>query len=126
MPDRLITDGRLRGLLYAFMVVTLAAMVATMIAVLVIVNSTNQRGKDNRQIIETISDTNEAILDCTEAPGKCYVESQTRSSEAIVGINGNTFRTIVAALSCQEDGITEEEALAKCTVQRAKKVAVPE
>jgi response regulator of citrate/malate metabolism len=122
----MITDGRLRGLFYAFMIVTLAAMVVTMVAVLVIVNATNERGKDNKQIIESIQSTNQTILDCTRAPGKCYTEGTDRTAAAVTGINSATFRTIVAGISCQDDGITEEKALAECIAKRSKAIDLPE
>jgi hypothetical protein len=122
----MITDGRLRGLFYAFMVVTLAAMVVTMVAVLAIVNATNERGKDSRKIIEAIALTNQQILDCTESPGKCYTDQNKRTAAAVTGINGNTFRTIVAGISCQDDGIVEDKALAECIAKRSKVIDLPE
>jgi ribose/xylose/arabinose/galactoside ABC-type transport system permease subunit len=122
----MLTDGRLRGLFYAFMIVTLAAMVVTMVAVLAITNASNERGKDNKKIIEGIRSTNQTILDCTRAPGKCYTEGSDRTAAAVTGINTSTFRTIVAGISCQDDGITEEKALAECIAKRAKGINIPE
>lgn len=64
--------------------------------------------------------TSARVLDCTEVGGKCYEEQQARGAEFLTGINQGTLRVIVAALSCQEDGITGQRALARCTVRRSE------
>lgn len=123
MPDRLISDGHLRGLFYAFMVVVLAAVALTMVAVLVIVQEMNERGKDSRKIIQAIAATQGTILDCTEEDGACYKRGQDAQAEAVTGIGDNTYRLLVAGLSCEADGIVDEEPLAKCMARRAQGVS---
>lgn len=140
MPDRLLTDGKFRGLFWAFVVIMVAATSISMIALLVLVFGAKESGEaaskqsnDNFEVIkkvesaiEAIDRTNDRILDCTQAPGKCYTEGQQRTADAVTGINEGTFRVIVAALSCQQDGITEEKPLAQCTARRAKSLVIPE
>ena len=42
-----------------------------------------------------------------------------------MGINEGTYRVVVAAISCQEDGIVATRALARCTAERAPTVQIP-
>ena len=60
------------------------------------------------------------IEDCTTAGGECFEESQERTGAAVAGINQGTLAVIVAALSCQEDGVVGQRALARCTAHRAQ------
>lgn len=59
------------------------------------------------------------IEDCTTPGRQCFEDQVARTGEAVAGINEGTLAVIVAALSCQADGITEERPLARCTVRRA-------
>jgi hypothetical protein len=59
------------------------------------------------------------IKSCVDPQGSCFRQGQRRTAKAIVGINQGTLRVVVAALSCQADGITDREALARCTVDRS-------
>lgn len=59
------------------------------------------------------------IEDCTTEGGECFEESRRRTGNVVAGINEGTLAVIVAALSCQEDGVVGQRALARCTAQRA-------
>lgn len=65
----------------------------------------------------------ERLVDCTTPGHECYDEGNKRTGEAVLGIlaggKQNTIDVITAALSCQADGITEQEPLARCTVERS-------
>lgn len=69
------------------------------------------------------AELSDRILDCTLPSGECYQRSEDRTAEAVSGINAGTLRVISAALSCQVDGVTEQNALADCTAQRAAQPA---
>lgn len=73
-----------------------------------------------KEAAENAARSAERIEDCTTPGRKCFDDSQKRTAEAIVGINEGTLRVIVAAISCQDDGITEQRALSICTVRRAE------
>lgn len=62
--------------------------------------------------------TSQRVLDCTKVGGRCFAESQDRTKAAIVGINEGTLRVIVAALTCEDRGLTGER-LARCTTRLA-------
>lgn len=66
----------------------------------------------------------ERIEDCTTPGRECYEEQLRRTGDAVAGINQGTLAVIVAALSCQADGITEEKPLARCTAERAARSTV--
>lgn len=139
MPDRLMTDAKFRGLFWAFVIVMVAATSTSMVALLILVFGAKETGEaaseqssDNFEVIkkievaiEAIDRTNDRILDCTEAPGKCYTEDRRRTADAVADINEGTYRVIVAALSCQQDGIVAERPLAECTARRAKSLVIP-
>jgi hypothetical protein len=59
------------------------------------------------------------IEDCTTPGRECFEDQVKRTGAAVAGINQGTLSVIVAALSCQADGITEERPLARCTARRA-------
>lgn len=59
------------------------------------------------------------IEDCTTPGRQCFEEQTRRTGKAVAGINQGTLAVIVAAISCQADGITEERPLARCTAKRA-------
>jgi len=61
------------------------------------------------------------IEDCTSPEGQCYKDAQARTAEAVLGIKRDTLDVVVAALSCQEDGVKEQKALARCTISRLEK-----
>lgn len=65
------------------------------------------------------------IEDCTTVGHDCYDEQQAQAGQFIKGINEGTLRVIVAALSCQADGVTGQRALARCTVRRAEAADTP-
>lgn len=90
------------------------------------VNNTQRAEKDRIRDQQT-ADAAEAaaravdrIEDCTTPGRECFDDSQRRTGEAVAGINQGTLAVIVAALSCQAEGITEQRALARCTVNRAQ------
>jgi hypothetical protein len=117
---------RLKGLTAAFLVTLAFAVVAVLIAVVYLLWADHARAEKDEQLQEEIQrqavengELSERVLDCTEPGGECFEDSRKRTAEAVVGINEGTFRVIVAALSCQADGVTEERALARCTARRA-------
>jgi uncharacterized membrane-anchored protein YhcB (DUF1043 family) len=59
------------------------------------------------------------IEDCTTPGRQCFEDQAARTGAAVAGINEGTLAVIVAALSCQADGITDEQPLARCTANRA-------
>jgi hypothetical protein len=124
--------AKLRGLTAAFLVLLALAVVGTLTAVIYLAVREEKRISQNEEIQEFIRDQavvngeyGERIFDCTDPSGECFKESQARTAEAVVGINEGTLRVIVAALSCQGDGITEQKPLARCTVERASEAAPP-
>ena len=80
----------------------------------------SQRAEDTRSAAEDAARTAQRIEDCTTPGRACFDENAERTAGAIVGINRGTLVVITAALSCQDDGITEQKALAKCTARRAR------
>jgi hypothetical protein len=126
--EDLETDQRtkFKGLAAAFLVVLSFTVVAVLVAVVYLMWENHQRGERDEQLQEDIQQQavengalSERVLDCTEPGGECFEDGRQRTADAVMGINEGTFRVIVAALSCQEDGITEQRALARCTARRA-------
>lgn len=77
------------------------------------------QARENAQIGRDARDAARRIVDCTTPGGDCYQEGQRRTTEAVVGINEGTLRVIVAALTCQAEGVTGQRPLAMCTAERA-------
>ena len=125
MPDRLLDDAKFKALFWAFIVVVAAAVLASMVALLYVALHAADQSKQNYELIQKVDETNDRLLDCTEPPGACYRAGEERTSSAVSGIGEGTFKIIVAALSCQQDGVTEEKPLANCTARRAAKVVLP-
>jgi outer membrane murein-binding lipoprotein Lpp len=85
-----------------------------------------ERAEQDRQRAEQTAATAEAaaraaarIEDCTTPGRQCFEDQVKRTGDAVAGINQGTLAVIVAALSCQEDGITDQRPLARCTANRA-------
>lgn len=81
------------------------------------IRETQTEGSPTQQRLIDIA---EQIRSCTTPEGKCSQRGQKQTAKAVVGINQGTLRVVVAALSCQADGITELEPLARCTIERSK------
>lgn len=111
--------NRLRALIAAFLVVVLLALGAGVTAVAYLALRAGEQSERNGELLEQVQDTNARLIDCTTPKGKCYEAGTARTGEAVVGINEATLKVIVAALSCQEDGLTDERELALCTTRRA-------
>jgi hypothetical protein len=111
--------AKYKGLFAAFLVFLVLAVIAVMTAVVYLLWHDQQQSEFIRaQAIENGA-LSERVLDCTEPGGECFEDGRERTAEAVLGINEGTFRTIVAALSCQADGIVEQRALARCTARRS-------
>lgn len=72
----------------------------TLFTLLILVYQTLHAGQDAR----------DQILDCTIPEGKCYLESQRRTGEALIAINEDGIRrevitrnTIIAAAACAKE-----------------------
>lgn len=118
--------ARLKALTAAFMVIAALALTAGITAVAWLALQSSQQSEEstrqseqNYQVLQSIKDVNHRLIDCTEPGGECYRQGQSRTAKAVVGINEGTLRVIVAALACQESGVTGERALARCTAQHA-------
>jgi hypothetical protein len=72
-----------------------------------------KQGRD----VQAISDR---LLDCTDPKGKCYLEGQKRTGEAVAGINEITLKVVTAALACRDDGLTEYKELSKCVIDKVQ------
>lgn len=117
---------RLRGLIAAFVSVLIATTMAALVGIGYTVVNASEQSETNGRILQRVEDLNHRQVDCTEPGGKCYKRNQVRTREAIVGVNQGTLRIIVAALSCQADGITEQDQLARCTIRRAQQEESPQ
>lgn len=79
------------------------------------VRSTQLEGTPTGQKLLTSADR---IIDCTTPEGECYKRSQQRTGDAVSALNDATLRIVAAALACQAEGITQEDALLRCVTQR--------
>jgi hypothetical protein len=114
------TPGKLRGLTAAFLVVLSIGLVCAMGGIAYLALKGSDQSAANFDELKQIEAVSKRLIDCTEPGGKCFEEGQKRTAEAVVGINEGTLRVIVAALSCQDDGVTGQKALSRCTIERAK------
>lgn len=110
-------NGRFRKVTAFLVGVGVMALVILQMYTLVTIRQTQV---DNTAKVDNTAEAVRLIKDCTDPSGDCYQRGQKRTAEAIVGINEGTLHVVVAALSCQADGITEREALARCTIERSK------
>jgi hypothetical protein len=114
------TDAKRRPAMFAVIGLCTALLVVWVIwmstALLEQSRANEQIAKDSRYFAS-------AILDCTDPAGECFKRSEERYATAVSGINAGTLRIIAAALSCQADGITEQDELAECTTTRADRSA---
>ena len=113
-------EAKVRALTAATLVLLLATVLVAISAVAYLTLRAANQSEDNGELLASVTATNDRLLDCTEVGGKCFEESNARTGAAVVGINDVTLAVIVAALSCQQDGITEQRSLAKCTARRAE------
>ena len=113
------TAARLRALTSAFLVILSMALVLALTAVAYLALAASQQSMENGAVLNKIEGVNNRLVDCSVPGGKCFQESQDRTKQAVVGVNEGTLRVIVAALSCQEEGVTSQPALARCTVTRS-------
>lgn len=113
-------ETRARALTLAAIVLLLATTIVSIAAVGYLALRSVNQSEDNAAQLASIATVNDRLVDCTEPGGKCFEAGQKRTQDAVVGINKGTLAVIVAALSCQDDGITEQRALARCTVERAQ------
>lgn len=77
------------------------------------------RDEATAQLAEDAARSADRIEDCTTPGRRCFEDQLKRTGDAVAGINQGTLAVIVAALSCQADGVTEEKPLARCTARRA-------
>jgi len=117
---------RLKALTAAFMVFTALSLVLAFTAVLYTVVEVRETQVDRisvadttRQAAEDAARSAKRIEDCTTPGRDCYEDTQKTTARAVGSVATNTLAVIVAALSCQDDGITEQKELARCTVRRA-------
>ena len=101
--------GAIAGLLFGIVVV---GVIVTTLQTRGLVGAIRETQKNN-------TSTFDLLVDCTSPGGDCFEAGQKRTGEAVGGINQSTADVIVAALSCQADGITGRRPLARCTAQRA-------
>lgn len=121
-------EGRLRGLTAAFMVVSALALILAFTAVLYTVVEVRKTQVSRISVADTTAQAAEdaarsaqRIEDCTTPGRDCYEDTQKTTANAVGSVATNTLAVIVAALSCQDDGITEQKQLARCTVNRSAK-----
>lgn len=93
------------------------AVVLIQLYTILAIRNTQQEGSPTTKRLIAIA---EQIDSCTNPEGDCYKRGQEQTAKAIVGINKGTLLVIVAALSCSADGITDQEQLARCTIERSK------
>lgn len=64
------------------------------------------------------------LIDCTTPGHGCYDDANKQTAQVVLGLlaggKQNTIDVVTAALSCQADGITDIEPLARCTIERSK------
>ncbi len=84
-----------------------------------ITDATKASADSAAEAAETAARSLARIEDCTTKGGECFEANQRRTGEVVTGINRGTLAVIVAALSCQDDGIVGQRELARCTVERA-------
>lgn len=92
------------------------------------IRATQQSGSPTTKRLIAIAEQNqelsEQIKSCTTPSGECAKAGDRKTAKAILGIIAGgkkvTVDVIVAALSCNADGITGQEALARCTIERSK------
>jgi len=108
-------NPRIRPAVWAFVGVLTAVLVLGTLSTLVGIYSLSH---SNAEQAEATAETARRIADCTEPTGECYRRGQQRTAEAVGMLTASTQRIIAAALSCQADGITEQEPLIRCIVER--------
>lgn len=113
-------EARVKALVMASIALLMFTTLLSVMAVGYLTLRSVQQSKSNGQEIEEIRKVGTRLIDCTEPGGECFQKGQERTQDAVVGINEGTLAVIVAAISCQEDGIIEERALARCTARRAQ------
>lgn len=124
MPERLAKqEGRIKGLIAAFLVLLTLALVMTMTSSVYIALQSYHQAEDNGEELNQVSQVNKQLIDCTEPSGKCFKRGQTQTAQAVKYLNEQRVRDITAALSCVSDGITQQYALVRCTVKRSDKAA---
>lgn len=101
---------------------TMCLVLATVYTIMrtgAVLDAVREQQIESTERSKSIKSLTETITDCVNADGKCYQRNQERTAGAVLGIRADTMRTIVAALSCQAEGIAERHALARCTADRA-------
>jgi hypothetical protein len=73
-----------------------------------------------RELAQQIDSCVDQTRDDGDPVGDCAKQGQQSTKEAVVGINSGTLKVVVAALSCQADGIVDRKELARCTVRRSE------
>lgn len=125
--DQLPREARVRALVAAALALLLVTALVSIGAVAYLTvraadssEEATSQSIDNSVELRELQAISKRLVDCTEPGGACFEAAQKRTGEAVVSINEGTLAVIVAAISCQEDGITEKRALARCTVRRAR------
>jgi len=108
-------NPRIRPAVWAFVGVLTALLVLGTLGTLVGIYSLS---RSNAEQAEATAETARRIADCTEPAGVCYRRGQERTASVVGTLTASTQRIIAAALSCQADGITEQEPLIRCIVER--------
>lgn len=111
-------NPRIRPIVWAFVGVLTALLVMGQAATLVGIYA---QSHENEKTVKATEATAARIADCTEPTGECYQDGQKRTAHAVGILTESTQRIIAAALSCQADGVTEQQALIECIVKRTPK-----
>lgn len=113
-------ETRVRALVAAAIVLLLGVTLVSIAAVGYLALKGAEQSADNGAVLKEVKAANARIIDCTTPGGQCLKEQDARMGAVVTGINDGTLTVIVAAITCQDEGITEQRALARCTVKRAK------
>lgn len=72
----------------------------------------------NTELLRNVKSTNNRLISCTTPGGECYKQSQERLTKAVASLNKTRLRVVVAALTCQSEGVKGQRALTRCTLDR--------
>lgn len=113
-------ETRVRALTAAAIVMLVGVTFVSIAAVGYVALQGTRQSEQNAGLLTEVKAANARIIDCTTPGGKCLQEQDERMGTFSEGINEGTLSVIVAAISCQNEGIVGQRELARCTVQRAK------
>lgn len=90
--------------------VVIGVLVASMLTLGV---SNRVLSNQNRELVESVKDTNDRILDCTDPAGDCRREGDARTAGAVQG----AIRGYIAVAQCQRATNTDAE-LEECVMRK--------